>query len=240
MQLGRHQAGNVGHIHHQPRADPVGDGAQARKIPEAGIGARPGDDELGLGFNGQALQFLVVDAFRGLTDTVVAEVIELARAVEPHPVGQVAAVVQFEAQDRVARFEQGQIDRFVGLGARVGLDVGVIGAKEPLGTFDSDLFGDVHEIATAVVAFARVPFGILVGKHAAHRRQYWSRDIVFAGDQLYPVGLSSALQLDRGIEFRVRRSQQRAWVRQFSPGRKGGFSRRHGNNTHGKNSLFRA
>ena len=132
--------------------------------------------------------------------------------------GQVAAVVQLEPQDGVARFEQGQVDRLVGLGAGVGLNVGVVRAKEPFRPFDGNLLGDVHVVATTVVAFARIPFGILVGEHAAHGRQHWGGDIVLAGNQLHTIRLTTALPLNRSIEFRVRRRQEGAWVGHFSPG----------------------
>jgi hypothetical protein len=47
-------------------------------------------------------------------------------------VGEVAALVEAQAEHGVARLEQRQVDRHVGVGARVGLDVGVLGAEEAL------------------------------------------------------------------------------------------------------------
>ena len=44
--------------------------------------------------------------------------------------GEVAALVEPHGQDRVAGLEQGLVDGQVGVGAGVGLDVGVLGPEE--------------------------------------------------------------------------------------------------------------
>jgi hypothetical protein len=59
--------------------------------------------------------------------------------------------------------EQGQEDGEVGLGPRVGLDIGMDRPKEFLGSVDGQLLGFVDESAAAVVALAR----------QALRRTYW-------------------------------------------------------------------
>ena len=65
-------------------------------------------------------------------------VVELAREVERMPVRQVAAVRQVHPEDRVARLQQREVDRHVGLRARVRLDVGVLGAEERLRAVDGE------------------------------------------------------------------------------------------------------
>jgi hypothetical protein len=44
------------------------------------------------------------------------------------------------------------------------LHVGVIGAEQLLGAVDGQLFDFIHMLAAAVVALARVAFGVLVGQ----------------------------------------------------------------------------
>jgi hypothetical protein len=43
----RYQSSNVGHVYHQHRFNLVGDSPEAGKVDDTGIGAAPGDDELG-------------------------------------------------------------------------------------------------------------------------------------------------------------------------------------------------
>ena len=87
-------------------------------------------------------------------------------------VGQVAAVGQAHGQHGVARLERGPVDGLVGRGARVRLHVGVLGAEEVFGPLDGQGLDLVDDLAAAVVAVARVAFGVLVGEHAAHRLQH--------------------------------------------------------------------
>ena len=81
-------------------------------------------------------------------------------------------MVEGEAEEGVARFEQRHVDGVVGLGAGVGLDVGVLGAEELLGPLDRQLLGDVDLLAAAVVAAAGVALGVLVGQHRADRFEH--------------------------------------------------------------------
>ena len=172
MQPGRNQTGDVGHVHHQQGADAVGDGAQAREVEETRVGAGAGHDQLGLVFLGQTFHLVVVDLFRLRVDAVVVEVVELARTVEPESVAQMAAVIQLEGQHAVARLEQGQIDRFIGLCAGMGLHIGVVGPEQRLDPLSGDLLGHVHKLAAAIVAPAGIAFCIFVGEDAAHGRQH--------------------------------------------------------------------
>ena len=83
------------------------------------------------------------------------------------PVGEMAAVSQVHPENRVARLEHGHVDGHVGLRARVRLDVDVVGAEELLGAVDRQGFGDVDELAPAVVPLARIPLGVLVRQDRA-------------------------------------------------------------------------
>ena len=47
VQAGGDQAGDMGHVHHQLGIDFVGNGAQARKVEMARVGAGAGNDQLG-------------------------------------------------------------------------------------------------------------------------------------------------------------------------------------------------
>ena len=73
--------------------------------------------------------------------------------------GQVAAVIEAEAEDGVAGVEQTEIDGHVGAGATVRLDIGMLRAEQLLGTGDGDRFDIVDDrVAEAV------DLGLLVGR----------------------------------------------------------------------------
>ncbi len=106
--------------------------------------------------------------------------------------GQVTAVGQVHAQDGVSGFEQGEVDRHVGLGAGVGLHVGIVGAEELLGPFDGQALGHVHILAPAVVALVRVALGVLVGQHAALGGHHGPTGDVFRCDEFQVLSVVCA------------------------------------------------
>src|SRR4029077_20402470 len=59
------------------------------------------------------------------------------------------------------------------------------------------LLGDVHELAAAVVALARIALRVLVGHHRADRLQHRLGDEVLRRDQLEVAGLPLGLRADR-------------------------------------------
>ena len=73
--------------------------------------------------------------------------------------GQVAALVQTHAQHCVPMLAQGLVYGEVGLGAGVGLNIGVVGTEKLLGPLDGDVFHHVHALTAAVVTLARVARG---------------------------------------------------------------------------------
>ena len=213
MDARRDEAGDVGHVDEQDRADAVGDGRHPLEVPQPRVGAGPADDELGPDLAGLGLHRVVVDALGVLADAVGVDLVQLAAEVEGHAVGQVAAVGQVHAQDPVARLEHAEVGGHVGLGAAVGLDVDVLGAREQgEGALLGERLGDVDELAAAVVALARQALGVLVGQPAALGLHDRRRDVVLAGDELDVVVLAAALALHRlpqlGVDLGDRRQGQ--------------------------------
>ena len=104
---------------------------------------------------GERAHLVLVDEARLARDAVVDDRVEPAGEVDLQPVGQVAAVVEPEREDRVARLEQPEVDGHVRLGAGMRLDVGVLGAEQRLRAVDRELLDLVDDLAAAVVAPAR-------------------------------------------------------------------------------------
>ena len=110
--------------------------------------------------------------------------------------GQVAAVGQLHTHHGVAGLEQGQLHGHVGLGAGVGLDVGVGAVEELLGPLNGDVLHHVHILAAAIVAVAGIALGVFVGQGVAGRQLNGPAGKVLGGDQLNVALLTIHLRLD--------------------------------------------
>ena len=123
------QADEVGGVDEQPGADLVGDGAEGLEVDQPGIRRGAADDHLGAVLPGQRADLVVVDELVGLADAVGHDVEPLAGEVDLAAVGEVAAVRQAHGEHRVTGLEQRGVDREVGGGAGVRLQVGVVARR---------------------------------------------------------------------------------------------------------------
>ena len=130
-------------------------------------------------------------------DPVVHRLPDAAAVVDRRAMRQVPAMRQRHAHELAARRQQHHERREVGLGARVRLHVGVLGAEELLQPVDGQLLDLVHHLAAAVVPLARVPLGVLVGERRAHRVDHRAAREVLARDQLEAVLLPAQLPVDQ-------------------------------------------
>ena len=193
-----HQARNMGHIHHEHGAVAVGDLAQLGP----GIGGSTGHQQFGTDLGHLLGQGVVVDE-AVFVHAIRNKVVVLAAHVHRGTVGQMTALGQVHAHDGVAHIEQGKVDGQVGLGAGMGLHVGVLGAEELASPADGDVLHLVHILAAAVVTVAGITFGILVGEHAAHGGYDGGGDDVLAGNQLNVLALAHQFPLHGGAQFGV-------------------------------------
>ena len=203
MHAGGHEAGEVGHVDVEQRADLLGDAREALEVDDPGIGRTAGDDHARLVLPGQRLDLVEVDQAVFLAHAVLHRVEPLAREVGRGAVRQVSARRKRHAEDGVARLAERQHDALVGLRARVRLDIGELAAVELLNPVDRQLLGHVDELAAAVVAAPRIAFGVLVGQHRALGLQNGAGDDVLGGDQLDLLLLAPQLVANGGGEFRV-------------------------------------
>ena len=118
-------------------------------------------------------------------------------------VRQVAAVREVHAEDRVARLEHRHVDGHVGLRARVRLHVDVLGAEQLLRAIDRQRFGDVHELAAAVVPLARIALGVLVRHHGAGGLEHGEADEVLGRDELEAFFLAADFVADGGGDLGI-------------------------------------
>jgi hypothetical protein len=198
-----HQAREVRHVDHQERAHAVGDLAEPGEVDGPRIGRAARDDHLGFLRQGDLGRLVVVDDLVLGPDGVGHGAEPLARLVDVLAVGQVAAGRQVHAHEGVARAHGGHEDRLVRLAAGMRLDVGEGRPEQRLGAFDGQGLGDVHHLAAAVVALARVALGVLVGQHAALRLQHRPGDDVLGRDQFDLILLSGLFAGQHLGQFRV-------------------------------------
>ena len=207
VQPGGDQAGEVCHVDQEVGVDTVGDLPELGEVELTWVGGPAGHDHLRPVLLGECGDLVVVDGAVLVTHVVGHGVEGLAGVVEPHAVGQVPAVGQVHAEDGVARLEQGEVHRGVGLGARVGLHVDVFGAEQLLGAVDRQLLDDVDVFATTVVTTARVPFRVLVGQDGALSLQNGLGREVLRGDHLESVALAGQLGIHGGRNLGIQLAQ---------------------------------
>ena len=210
MQSGGDQAGEVRHVDHQVGADLVGDAAELGEVELPRIGRPAGQDQLRPVLPGQSLDLGHVDPVVVVAHVVGGDVVELAGEVQLHAVGEVAAVRQGQAQNRVARGQQRGHRRGVGLCAGMWLHVGVRRPEETGEPVDGQLLDDVDVLAAAVVAATRIALGVLVGQHRALCLHHRERREVLARDHLQRALLAEQLGCDRAVHLGIEVGQRLA------------------------------
>src|SRR5580700_10193338 len=113
------------------------------------------------------------------------------------------AVIQAHSKDYVPRLDESEIRGGIGLRARMRLDIGVRGAEELLRPVDRQLLDDIDEFAAAVVALARIAFGVLVGEHRALRSEHARTCVVLRCDKLDVLFLAAYLSGERRGELGI-------------------------------------
>ena len=179
----------------------VRDLTESLEVDEARIGARSGKDEARLVLLSKLGDLVVVDEAGVLVHGVRHDVEVLARNVDRAAVREVPAVRKAHAEHGVARLKQREESRKIGVRAAVSLHVGVLGAEQLFGAVDRECLDDVDVFAAAVISFAGIALGILVGEMGAHCRHDSRRDDVLAGDELNVVLLSPELVFHCGAEL---------------------------------------
>ena len=85
---------------------------------------------------------------------------------------QVSTLIEAHRQDGVARLDECEIGRQVGVRARVRLDVGMLRAEQLRRTGPCEVLHLVRDNVPAVVPPSGVTLGVLVGQHRGRRREH--------------------------------------------------------------------
>ena len=155
MVPGRHQPGNVGHIHHEICTDFLCSSCKGPKVNDAAISGCAGQNQLRPVRGCFSSHVVVVDE-APVVHTVEHHVVQLAAEIHRGTVGQVAAVVQAHGQDGIPRLQHAHIGGKVGGGAAMGLDIDVIIRPEYLLPHAAAVFLQLVHAAAATVVPAPV------------------------------------------------------------------------------------
>ena len=197
------EPGKMGDVDDEKGSDAVANGAETLEVPMARIGRSAGDDEFRLVLARQRLDLIHVDPMRGPIDAIGDRLKPASGHVDRRPMRQVSARGEIEAHERVAGLHQGQEDGLVGLAAGIGLDVGEAAVEQLASALDCEAFGNVDELAAAVIASAGIAFRVLVGHHRALRFEHGARHDVFRGDEFDPIALTTEFEFDRAGDLRI-------------------------------------
>ena len=197
----------MGDIRQKAGADFAGDLSHALEIDDARIGTGPHRNHLRLVLASHAGQLIVIDPLILFPHAVVHNFEELSREIRLVAMRQVAAVAQIHGEHLIARLQEGEIDRHVGAAARMGLDVGVVGAEELPRPVDRELLDHIDVFTASVPALPGVAFGILVGQDRSLGLHDCRAGEVLAGDQFDVLLLAQTLVLDHLGDRRIHKAE---------------------------------
>ena len=203
VQPRRHQPRDMCHIHHQIRAHLVRNFTEFCKINGAGVCAGARQNQLRFVLFGKAKHLVIINAPGGSVHPVRHDVEVFARNIDGGTVRKVPAVRQTHGKHGVPGLKQGKKHGKIGIGAAVGLHVGVLRPEELFGTLPCQLLHLVHIHTAAVIALAGVPLRVFVGQHTACRQQHRLGNDVFGGNQFDILPLTAQLPLTGGKHFRI-------------------------------------
>ena len=183
MQTGGHKSGDMGHIDNELGPHFVGRLAESSEIDDTRIGAGSGHNHGGFMLPGHFFHLLVIDAPRFALHTVKNHLKQASRKIDRAAVRKVSAVGKIHTQNGIAGLQVGKVGGHIGLAARMRLHVGIGAIKQLHGSVASQIFRNIHKFATAVIALARVSFGIFVGEHRSLRilKHQFLHDVLLIG-----------------------------------------------------------
>ena len=198
------EAGEVGEVDEVDGAGLPGDLAEGLEVDGARVGGSSGNDQAGPIAQHRVAHHVEVDAAVRFAHAVGSDLEEAAAEVDGRAVGEVAAVAEVHPHDGVAGIQEGEVGGHVGLGAGVGLHVGVIGAEQLGRAGAGELLDLVGVLAAAVVPLPGQAFGVLVREHRPHGLAHRRGHEVLAGDHLELAVLAGRLAEHRAVDQWVR------------------------------------
>ena len=167
MDTGGHQARDMGHINHEAGANFIGYLTEPLVVNDSGIGTGAGDDQFGSMLSRQFGDIVIVQSFGLLADAVGYDLVDHPGEIDRTTHGKMPPMGQVHTQIGIPRFKDGQIDRHIRLGTRMGLHVRMVCTEDLLGPRDSQVLDYVVILTPPVIPASWISFRILVGHHRA-------------------------------------------------------------------------
>ena len=98
-----------------------------------------------------------------VVDAVLNRVVDFSGEIHRRAMRQVTTISKTHSQHRIAGLEQSVVNRDIGAGTRVRLNIGVVGAKQCFGALNGEHLSAVDKFTATVVALARITLGVLIG-----------------------------------------------------------------------------
>src|SRR5438477_7990816 len=200
------------HVDDENRTHFVRDRAKHWEVDDPRVRAAAANDDARRFLLRDVAHQIVIDAPRVFTHRVRRRLEERAGEIDRRPMGEMAAMRQREAEQRVAELGDGEIRGHVRLRARMRLHIRMLGAEQLLRAIDRELLDLIDNLTAAVVALPRQAFGVLVRERRPHRLEHRDRDKVFARDQLETVLLPRDLTTNELRDLRIHFGQWRLTV----------------------------
>ena len=162
QKAGGDEAGGVGHVYPQDGANFIGNLTHALIVPFAGIGRCAADDEFGFVLEGLALRVVIVHEAGFLVQAIGHRLVQDARCVHGRAVGEMAAHRQVQPHENIPGTQHCHDYGHVCLRARMGLHVRIFRVEKLAEAVYRQLLYLVYHLAAAIIAFAGIPFRILV------------------------------------------------------------------------------
>ena len=114
-----------------------------------------------------------------------------------------SAVSQVQAQNRVARLQDGSVGCHVGLRAGMRLNVSVLRSEKFPGALTREFLHHIGELAASVITLSGIALCIFIRENRTHRLQHSFTNKVLGGNQLQTLVLTANFVIDSNGDLRV-------------------------------------
>ena len=98
--------------------------------------------------------------------------------------GQMSAVIQIHTHDSITGLQYSKLHCHIRLCSGMRLYIGIITAKQFLGTLDCQILDNIHAFTATVISLAGITFRVFIGQGTAHSRHDCLAHPVLGSDQL--------------------------------------------------------
>lgn len=193
----------MGNIGNQTSSGPIRDLSHSGKIDPAWIGGAARENQAGSHRQRQPFHFVIVNQFIVMSNLVGGDIEPASRKADRRPVRKMPSAGKVEPHDPVAGFKQGKQGGDIGVGAGVGLNIGIGRTEQLAGAVDGELLDQIDCFATTIIAARRTTFRVFVGQDGPLGGAHITTDDVFGRDHLDMILLTLFLLKQGLLQLRI-------------------------------------